>query len=244
MTSQRSQTVLIGIINRKKDLDILLNKRWYRIPVSKLPRQKFSWIAFYQTARLGTGEGKLIKYYARANRPQKLLRKDLLTDEGLHPNAGALYYKFSFSEIKRLTRPIKNTTSMRMTFGFTTLARLLKFRTLPGLFGVRPLEKIFRRLLKKNDIPFIAEYPIRRRGRTRYRLDMAIFCKRGQINIECDNPKYHSGRRLAYDKRRNEYLSRRKWRILRFSDEDILLKPKACLNKLNHSITMLGGHPC
>lgn len=236
----RDFTVLVAIINRRKDLEILLTQNWYRIPVAKLPARPFGWLAFYHTSALGK-EGKLIRYYAQVKQIIKTRRKDLLPDEKNHRRYGEEYYKFVFERIKELTRPIHNSTSMRFTFGFTTLARLLRFRSLHSLFGVRPLERIFRQLLKKHDVPFFPEYPIKCKGRVRYRLDLAIFCRKGQINIECDMPKYHSGKRRAYDRRRNQYLRRRGWTVLRFSDEDILFNAPQCFTALNDAILRLGG---
>jgi len=236
----RRQRVLIAVIRRKKDLGILLNERWYRVPVAKLPRRRFNWIAFYQTSALGN-EGKLIKYYARIKKRPKYLRRDLLPDEANHPKADAKYYKFHLSKIRALKYAVKNKTSMRVTFGFTTLPRLQKFRSIAGLFGVRPLERIFRKMLRKNDIPFVAEYPIKSRGRLRYRLDIAVFCKDGKIDIECDQQKYHSGNKQVYDSRRDKYLRRHGWQIVRLSDEDILFHAKESLAELKQMISELGG---
>lgn len=235
-----NQTVLVAIINRKKDLDILLSEKWYRIPVVRMSKRPFDWLAFYQTSALGK-EGKLIRYYARVGRSEELLRRRLLPDEVKHLRADEKYNKFIFSDVRELRRPIVNNTSMRFTFGFTTLPRLLRFRTLPSLFGVRPLEMIFRRLLKKRDLPFIPEYPIKSRRRVRYRLDLAIFCKTGQIDIECDQHQYHCGRRRLYDRRRDRFLRRRGWTVLRFSEEDILSNAGECLEVVGEIIKELGG---
>lgn len=232
--------VLIAVIRRKKDLDILLNEKWYRVPVSKLPRRRFNWIGFYQTTALGC-EGKLIKYYARVKRRPKYLRRELLPDEIAHTKADAKYYKFHLSKIRMLRRTIRNKTSMRVTFGFTTLPRLLKFRSIAGLFGVRPLERIFRKMLNKYDIPFIAEYPVKCGNHRRYRLDAAIFCKNGRIDVECDQQKYHSGRQISYDSCRNAFMQRHGWNVVRFSEEDILPHADEALSKLKQVICKLGG---
>jgi very-short-patch-repair endonuclease len=110
-----------------------------------------------------------------------------------------------------------------------------------SLFGVRPLERIFRKILKRYEIPFIAEYPIKSRNHTRYRLDVAIFCKNGKIDIECDQQKYHSGRKQTYDSKRDAYLKRRGWSILRFSDADILSEPMKTVSQVNQMTNSLGG---
>ena len=59
--------MLIGVVRRKKDLEIILKKHLYRIPLKHCPVQKFDYIAFYGTSLLGK-EGKAINYYARVKR--------------------------------------------------------------------------------------------------------------------------------------------------------------------------------
>lgn len=240
MRTDPKQAVLVSVLGRKKDLEILLSNGWYRIPAAKLPARPFKWIAFYQTSAFGK-EGKRIRYYGRVKEKKRVLRSDLLPDEPGHPGAKGEYYKFTFSGIKELPKPITNKTGMRFVFGFTTPSKLLRCRSLHVLFGIRPLEKIFRKALKRRKIYFFPEYPIILRRRIRYRLDIAIFCKRGKIDIECDMPKYHSGRRYKHDKHRNNFLKRRGWMVIRFTDEDILFDIKKCLKEVEAAIARLGG---
>ena len=52
--------VLVGVLKNKRDLGILLQKHWYRIPVRYLPKKKFDYIAFYQPLVFGR-RGKRIE---------------------------------------------------------------------------------------------------------------------------------------------------------------------------------------
>ena len=235
-----SQTVLVAILNNRRDLDILLRERWYRIPATRMPVRRFGWVAFYQTSAFGP-EGRAIRYYARVQERERLQRRELLPGEPDHPRAGEEYVRLRFRKIRTLGHAIRNRTSMRLTFGFTTLARLERFRSLHSLFGVRPLEAIFKRLLRHSGIPADGEHPIRSRRRVRYRLDFAVFCKKGRVAIECDQRKHHAGRRRDYDRRRDRFLRRREWLVLRFSDEDILREPDRCIDLLRQAIRRLGG---
>ena len=72
--------VLIGVLKTRGDLDILLRERWYRIPVSKSPKQPFGYVAFYQPAAFGH-DRKRIRYYARVVRRETRPRRDLLPGE-------------------------------------------------------------------------------------------------------------------------------------------------------------------
>jgi REase_MTES_1575 len=52
----------------------------------------------------------------------------------------------------------------------------------------------------------------------KYYLDFAIFCKNGQIDIECDGDQYHMGNEnVHYDKTRNNELESYKWSVLRYT---------------------------
>ncbi|TSC55339.1 MAG: hypothetical protein Greene041679_635, partial [Parcubacteria group bacterium Greene0416_79] len=56
-TCMNAKTVLVGVLKSPRDLKILLEEKWYRIPVSFLPKRKFTHIAFYQPAAFDK-EGK------------------------------------------------------------------------------------------------------------------------------------------------------------------------------------------
>lgn len=236
----KGQVVLVALINNRRDLDLLLRERWYRIPAVRAPMRPFTWLAFYQTAALGP-EGKAIRYYARVSSHEQRLRRELLPAERDHPRAGESYVRLCLGPIRELPRAIRNITGMRLTFGFTSLGRLERFRWLHTLFGIRPLETIFEGMLRCSGIPARREYPIFARGRVRYRLDFAVFCQRGAVAIECDQPAFHSGRRKAYDRVRDRFLRRRGWTVLRLSEGEILREPEQCIALLRQTIASLGG---
>ena len=47
------KTVLVGVLKSKDDLKILLEEKWYRIPIAFLPKRRFTHIAFYQPLEFG-----------------------------------------------------------------------------------------------------------------------------------------------------------------------------------------------
>ena len=235
-----SPTVLIAVVNRLQDLETILNKKWYRIPVTRTPLQHFDYIAFYQTTALGKHGGR-IEHYGRIAKLIKTTRTKLLPHELDHPRAHHEYYQFTFHTIRKLSRPIINKPGMRINFGYTTLSKLNHARTLASLYGIRQVELVFRKLLAKHHISFSAELPIRKNGRIRYRLDFAIFCKKGKIDVECDMRKFHRGARHLKDARRDRFMKRAGWTVLRFTDEKLLGNSIPCIKKLKELITLLGG---
>lgn len=46
--------VLVGVLRNKRDLDALLTKNRYRIPLAHAMRREFDYLAFYQPALFGS----------------------------------------------------------------------------------------------------------------------------------------------------------------------------------------------
>lgn len=129
-----------------------------------------------------------------------------------------------------------------MNFGFTTLTKLFKSREISELFDIKPLEVIMEKLLKRNKIKAINEYSLMEDRHCRYRLDFAVFCGKGKIDVECDNEKWHRlpSQRIK-DRRRDLYLRRHGWTVLRFEGKKIMNNPSYCIRVLNKAIGKLGG---
>ena len=233
--------VLVAVINRRKDLEILMKRRWYRIPVKYAPRRLPTYLAFYQTRIFGR-DGKAIRYYAPVRSCSKDKRFKLLPDEKDHPRANEYYYKFKLGKVKRTHRIIRNDSRRRISFGFTTLAKLRNSERICQLFDIVPLEDIVRHALQKKGLKAVHEHCVMEDKRCRYRLDFAIFCQRGKIALECDNEKWHSSpeRRLR-DRKRDRYLRRHGWAILRLSGREIQKDMDACLAKIEKAINEMGG---
>jgi len=233
--------VLLGVVNRRKDLEIALGKHWYRIPVKYAPKRKANFLALYQTCTFGK-EGKSINYYAPIKYSSPTSRRKLLPEESTHPRAGQAYYKLHLGPLKKLPQKIRNKSRRRISFGFTILTKLLKSREISELFDIKPIEVIMEKLLERNKIKAFNEYLLMENGRCRYRLDFAIFCRKGKIDVECDNEKWHSlPSQKIKDRKRNLYLREHGWRVLRFEGEKIMNSPDYCIEVLNAVIGKLGG---
>ena len=235
-----TRTVLVGVLKSKRDLEILLKERWYRIPTAFLPVRRFTHLAFYQPAVFGNG-GKRIKYYALVAKREVKKRIALLPNEPEHPRANENYLKCSFRNIDAPEKPIRNIIPRRVSFGFTDLETLRSARDILELYGVPATEQIVERELKRLGISAVPEYRILDRER-RYRIDLALFCKHGNIAIECDNQKAHSSKiQRLKDKQKDAALKRLGWRVLRLTERDILERLGTCVSRIQKSIRFLNG---
>jgi very-short-patch-repair endonuclease len=233
--------VLVGVLRNKRDLNILLTENWYRIPVSHAPRRRFDYLAFYQPL-LFCHQGKRIRYYARVLNYQIIKRGDLLPNEPNHVRAHDYYLQLRVGKIKKLSRPIRNIIPRRVSFGFTTLKRLLKSKNILELYNVAPTEQIMEDGLRRAGIKAIAQHYVLS-GKKRYCLDFAVFCKQGAIAIECDNKKAHSSlRQQEKDKIKNTFLRRRGgWIVIRLPEHDIVSDLKGCIVRVKKAVRKLGG---
>lgn len=242
------ELVLIGVLKKPADLAIARGKRWYRIPLEHAPKRRFTHIAFYQPAAFGK-DGKRIRFYSRVTGRAVSVRKKLLPAEPSHPRANKLYCKYSLSRLKELDFPILNTSTSRIFFGYTTLKRLFAARDILGLFEVPPLERMLYQRLKREGFNFSPEHIVMKRSRPngtrqRYRLDFAIFCKKGMLDIECDGQRWHSHpAQKRKDKMRDLWLMGRGWTVMRLVEKDIMEEMPRTMRKIKRAIKMLGrGH--
>jgi len=223
---------LVCVIKTKKDRDILLEEKWYRIPLSHAPRRKPKFLAFYQGAAFKEA-GERIELYGRIKYWRLKKRKEILPEEKKHPRANELYLQFFLSRVSKLRKPALNRGRVRISFGFTSLEKLRRSEKIRGLFDITPMDDILEAMLKKNKIPFKREFVVKRKNGRIFRLDFAL--KRGKkpIDVECDGYRWHSQKQQRVkDKLRNEELKRLGWRVLRISEEELLKRPESVLKKI------------
>lgn len=239
--ARAEKLVLVGVVSRRKDLEILLRERWYRIPVRYAPGKRPDFIAFYQTRAFGR-EGGAVQYYAPVKKISVTMRRRLLPDEKNHPRAGDKYYRVDLGRVRKTPRRIENRSRRRISFGFTTVAKLLKAGEISRLFDISPIEEIMRRALIRKRIRASHEYCVMHGKRLRYRLDFAVFCKRGRIAVECDSEKWHlQKKQMAKDRSRDRWLKKRGWTVLRFPGEEIREDLDGCVRTVRRTARKLGG---
>ena len=127
--------VLVSVINRKRDLNFLLNSLWYRIPRQHFEDGiYFEYLAFYLSGSAQkTGRG--ICYYAPRKGVELLYRRDLLPQEADHPRANDVYYKVQLSKVLERHPPITNPTKRPISFIVTTWDRFLQASVIADLYS-------------------------------------------------------------------------------------------------------------
>ena len=180
-------TVLIGVLKSRRDLDILLEKLWYRIPLVYAPKRKAAYAAFYEPEK--AGRKGLIRYYGEIKNVETAKRAELIPEEPEHPMAQEPYLRINFHSINRLAKPVINANSMRISFAFTCLGRLLSAKTMAELLGINPIEELIGSGLERRKMLFSREHLVLLRNGRRYRLDFAFFGEKGRLDVECDGEK-------------------------------------------------------
>ncbi|MFH1619583.1 MAG: DUF559 domain-containing protein [bacterium] len=236
----KKTAVLISVLKSPEDLELLFRERWYRIPQEYAPRRTFTHIAFYQPSSFGKDAGK-IRYYASVRNCRPAARLELMPGERFHPGAKQTYLRYAVSGLRKLKRPVLNRGRERVCFGFTTIGRLMMAHDIRSLFGVPPLENILHEKLMKAGLKFYPEHPVLCRGRCRYRLDFALFCRRGKLDIECDGRKWHSNPAVRKkDAARDAWLRRMGWNVIRLSEKDIIRDMRRTMLQINKAVGKLG----
>lgn len=235
------KTALIAVLKAPRDLEIAARDHWYRIPLKKAPKRYFTHIAFYQPACFKP-DGKRIEYYARVAGRAIRRREDLFPGEPASPPASRLYLRYGLGPLRRLPAAVLNTSGTRVVFGYAPLKRLAAAGTLLGLFNSFPLENMMRRALEAAGLAFAREHVVLRGAKVKYRLDLAVFCKRGKLDIECDGRGWHSApAQRARDAVRDNWLRRRGWILLRFGEHEILCNLPGCVREIKKAVRTLGG---
>lgn len=237
--AMREPVVLIAVLKDRRDLRLVRREHWYRIPVARAPKRAFRWLAFYQTAAFGRNGGR-IRYYAPVRDRGVALRRDLLPREAAHPRSDALYHRYALGPVRDLPVPVRNAGPRRVTFGFTTLGRLLRARDLLELFEVAPIESILRRALVRAGVPAAPERTVTE-GRRRVRVDLAVFCRRGPVAVECDGATHAGRAQRRRDRLKDALLGRRGWKVLRFAEAAILSDPRGCARRVAAAVRRRGG---
>ncbi|MBA3051474.1 DUF559 domain-containing protein [bacterium] len=230
--------VLVCVLKTNLDRRILLEEKWYRVPLAHAPRRKPKFLAFYQGASF-KDSGERIELYGRIKYWRLKKRKEILPEEKGHPRANDTYLQFFLSSVSRLRRPVLNRARLRISFGFTSLEKLRREQSIRGLFDIPPMDDILEAMLRKNKIPFKKEFIVKRKNAKIFRLDFALIGSPKPIDVECDGYRWHSRKQQRIkDKLRDEELKKLGWKIIRISEEDLLKKPSSVLKKIKKSFSL------
>jgi hypothetical protein len=127
--------VLVGVVNRKRDLDKARYDHWYRVPQGRAPNGIHSeYIAFFLSRVFGSLNGG-IHYYARRTGVELVQRCDLLPEEKDHSRADRVYYKLQLGELRRKDPPVLNPGKRSISFIYTTWDRFEAAREIKDLYS-------------------------------------------------------------------------------------------------------------
>ena len=125
--------VLVVIMNNLRDMEIARLLGWYRIPLRSAPKViSVDFLAFYQTAAF-EAEKWQIRTIAPVKGYELTTRAELLRDEPNHPHAQHEYYKIQVGTLQSLPTAIRAESWRRLTFLYTTGARLLSAHVIQDL---------------------------------------------------------------------------------------------------------------
>lgn len=132
--------VLVGVVNRKKDVRHLLTDLWYRIPQARIPPGfAAEYVAFFFSQAAARPYGASGIYcYGRLSGIELHTRCTLLPDESDHPRAHELYYRLHLVALLPRTPPILNVQGRRISFIWTTGERFMQAGDIAELARPRP----------------------------------------------------------------------------------------------------------
>jgi very-short-patch-repair endonuclease len=245
-SGSRKGEVLVAVLPKRLDLDILRAHLWYRVPIDqkdRLIRGRWppEWLAFYQTQVFGS-EGQAINYYGRVVDIGEVTRRELFPDEPLDEKSLRRYFRLRIDELRRLPAPIPSHRFRRIAFITTTWKKLMSASEINDLFDDSPLENAMWAQFRDHAIPAERQFRADVAERT-YFLDFAIHCFKGRLDVETDGDTWHANpERAASDNLRDNDLQSEGWSVLRFSTRQIRDELTAyCMPKVIETINEKGG---
>ena len=235
--------VLVAIMNNRHDFAIAGREHWYRIPCRSAPQALDSarWLAFYHTSDFGAAKWA-VHFVARVHGIDRVLRRDLLPDEPNHSRADEPYFRVRIGPLEQLDHPVASARGRRVVFIPTTLTKLRAAHELNDLFHESPLEDRLWYALRAEEVSVERQYYVAESGTT-YCLDFAVFCLRGNLDVECDGDTWHlRPETVVEDNARNNFLARLGWHVLRFSSRE-LTEPRVAstVGQIRATAERLGG---
>jgi len=237
---------LVAIVNDKRDLAIVQNQSWYRIPVSSVEkwlkeRWPPQWLALYQTKVFGD-EAYSVNYYARVLDIRTVQRWQLFPNEPRDKKSYQTYYQLILGPLEKLRSPILSQRWRRIVFIPTTWQKFINASGINDLYDESPLEDRLWAEFKKHNIPAERQEFITV-SQQNYALDFAIYCVSGGIDVETDGDSWHANpQKAAEDNVRDNALETVGWKVIRFSTHHIQEQAEEyCIPTVTKTVNHLGG---
>lgn len=234
---------LVGIVPRKNLWPKIQKERWYHIPIESAPKSApvVEYLAFYFPKAFGEKYQYKVCYYAKVLGVETKKRIELFPEEPAHKRAEQDYFQFHLGSIKELPKPIPSKRWRRIVHIPTSYEKLFSAKEINDLWDTSPLEEKMHQEMKRRKIETERQLYVKI-GNQIYCLDFAIFCRKGNIDVECDGERYHIlPDALARDRKRNNQLTSYGWRVLRFLGKEINRDLQGCFKTIERTIGNLGG---
>ncbi|MGC9359746.1 MAG: hypothetical protein ACP5G7_05130 [Anaerolineae bacterium] len=179
-----AERVLVAIVPRLQDWALVVNERWYRIPLAKAPeRVGAEYLAFYMPARFGE-LGCSIRYYAPIERYRLVRRRELLPDQPDHPRSDERYLKLEIGSLRELPHPVPAAKLRRVTFIPTTLDRLLVAQEINDLWLRETAKDRLWQALQERGVEAYRDHVLLT-DEGHHVVDVAVPADRGGLAIHC-----------------------------------------------------------
>lgn len=219
--------VLIVLLNRPHDLEIVHSEHWYRIPTRRAPAHAIHarYIGFYLTSAFRDDRWS-IREYAPVRGHELVRRSDLFPLQLDHPRAAEPYYKFQLGPLIQLPRPIVSPRGRRLLFVWTNGERFSRAVEIDDLLGKSAADDLLWDALKTAGVHGERQVAIRDR-RGRYRVDYWIPCVQGHLAVQ------FSGSPLL--------PKSRKWRVLEIDEDKVFDELDQCVERILRMTREMGN---
>ncbi|MCC6612559.1 MAG: hypothetical protein IT320_03715 [Anaerolineae bacterium] len=178
--------VLVGVINRVRDLHYAQDEHWYRLPQARLPHGVHAeYIAFFLSRAFKERNGA-IHYFATRGGVELLYRRDILPDEADHKRANDAYYKVTLQDWREKNPPVLNPTHRPISFIYTTWDRFVGATSIVDLYSTADyyVDRIYHAL---RDRKIYAErYWEAERPATQHAAGVRVLCDSGVVSANID----------------------------------------------------------
>lgn len=130
--------VLVGVVNRKRDLTHLLTTRSYRIPQVRMPDGVSAEALAFFLSRSAHPAMSGIYHYALLRGIELHRRRDIMPQEPQHRRADDLYWLCQLDTIRENRPPILNPGGRAISFIHTTWDRFADALTIQDLYQRAP----------------------------------------------------------------------------------------------------------
>lgn len=245
-TADPRSAVLVAIMNKPLDFALAHDRHWYRIPVESADKRlktRFppTRLAFYQTRVFGE-DAFAVNYSARVEGVRIVPRWELFPEEPPNEKTERRYYQLLLAPLERLSRPIVSRRWRRIIFIPTTFEKFETAAEINDLYDESPLEDELWAAMKQQQLSAERQEYVRI-GAKNYALDFALYCAKGNIDVETDGDSWHDPpERVKQDKKRDNDLNASGWHTLHFTTSQIKEQVEEyCIAKMKEAIDNLGG---